>query len=97
MISFLYKIFRFLFFPIIFLADYLQTNLASRFTPMNMGPVAEEDYSNFIKKNINKKKYVLDFGCGTGFFSKLFNSKKYLGVDININFVSVAKKKKSRL
>ena len=93
MISFLYKIFRFILFPIILLADFLQTNLASRFTPMNMGPVSEDDYSNFIKRNINKNKYVLDFGCGTGFFAKLFNSKKYLGVDINKNFVSVAKNK----
>ena len=93
MISFLYKIFRKILFPIIFFADLLQNNLTSIFTPMNMGPVSEDNYSLFIKKNINKKQFVLDFGSGTGFFSKLFDPKKYLGVEINENFVNVSNKK----
>ena len=35
---------------------------------MNMGPVSENNYSIHIKKNINNKKFVLDFGSGAGFF-----------------------------
>ena len=73
MINFLYKIFRTILFPIIYLADFLQNNLTSIFTPMNMGPVSTSNYSSFIKKHIHKKNFVLDFGCGAGFFSKLFD------------------------
>ena len=96
MIFSLSKIFRFIFYPLIFFADFLQTNFTSKFTPMNMGPVAKDNYSKFIKKNIIKNSYVLDFGCGTGFFAKLFNPKKYLGVEINKNFVSVARQVNSK-
>ena len=49
MIFFLYKIFRKILFPVIFFADFLQNNLTSIFTPMNMGPVSENNYSLFIK------------------------------------------------
>ena len=93
MINYLYNFFRILFYPIIILANFLQNNLTTFFTPMNMGPVAENSYLFFIKKNIDKKEFVLDFGSGAGFFSKLFDPKKYLGTEININFVKVAKKK----
>ena len=93
MINFLYFFFRRIFFPIIFLANFLQNNLTSFFSPMNMGPVSDDDYSSYIKKNINKKKFILDFGSGAGFFAHLFDSKKYLGVDINKNFVKVSREK----
>lgn len=92
MIRFLYKLFRFILTPLIFFADLLQNNLTSIFTPMNMGPVSEDSYLLYIKKNIKKKDYVLDFGSGAGFFSNIFNPNKYLGVEINNNFVAVAKK-----
>tara|TARA_B100001057_G_scaffold283490_1_gene283854 strand:+ start:80 stop:715 length:636 start_codon:yes stop_codon:yes gene_type:complete len=94
MINFLYKIIRILLYPIILLADFLQNNLTSKFTPMNMGPVSEDSYSSYIKNNINKKYYVLDFGSGAGYFSSLFNPKKYLGVEINKNFVNFSRKNK---
>ena len=93
MINYLYKIFRFILFPLIFLANFLQNKLTSFFTPMNMGPVSKNDYSLHIKKNISNKNFVLDFGSGAGFFSRLFNSKKYLGVDINKNFIKVSRTK----
>ena len=93
MINYLYKIFRFILFPLIFLANFLQNRLTSLFTPMNMGPVSKKDYSLHIKKNISNKNFVLDFGSGAGFFSRLFNSKKYLGVDINKNFIKVSRTK----
>ncbi len=93
MINFLYKLFRFLLFPLIYSANFLQNNVTSYFTPMNMGPVAKGSYSDFIKSRIKKKNYILDFGSGAGFFSKLFDNKKYLGVDINENFINVSRKK----
>ena len=96
MINLLYKIFRFILFPIIYFADFLQNNLTSFFSPMNMGPVSEDEYSQHIKKNISKKNYVLDFGSGAGFFSNLFNPNKYLGVDINKNFIRVSKIKNQK-
>ena len=40
---------------------------------MNMGPVAEDSYSLFIKNNVEKNKFILDFGSGAGFFANLFN------------------------
>jgi|TARA_Y100000389_G_C17387212_1_gene477754 SAM-dependent methyltransferase len=94
--DFLYKIFRFFLLPLILLANFLQNNLASIFTPMNMGPVSEDSYSLYIKKNIKNKNFVLDFGSGAGFFSKLFKPNKYLGVEINKNFVDVSRKKNKK-
>ncbi len=96
MINLFYKIFRLLFLPIIYLANFLQNNLTSYFTPMNMGPVAEDSYSLFIKKNIGKNKFTLDFGSGAGFFANLFNPEKYLGVEINKKFVQVSKNKNKK-
>ena len=63
---------------------------------MNMGPVSEYEYSKNINMNISKKNYVLDFGSGAGFFSNLFNPNKYLGVDINKNFIRVSKIKNQK-
>ena len=87
-----YKLTRFFLFPIILLADYLQTNYTKYFTPMNMGPVNEPIWKKTILKYLNSKNYVLDYGCGVGFFCKLFNSKKYVGLEINKNFIIRAKK-----
>ena len=87
----IYIIFRFFLYPIIFVADFLQNKFTSIFVPMNMGPVSEDNYSLLIKKNINQKYFVLDFGCGVGFFSRLFNPNKYLGVDVNLSFIKNSK------
>lgn len=89
----LYKIFRFILYPAIYTANFLQNNFTNSFTPMNVGPVAEDSYGLFIKRNFNKNDYVLDFGSGAGFFSTLFDKKKYLGVEINKNFVLTSRKK----
>ena len=62
--------------PVIMLADLLQTNFTKYFTPMNMGPVTEPLYTEEIKKFFSKKDLVLDYGCGVGFFSKIFNKRK---------------------
>jgi len=58
-----------------------------------MGSVSEKSYADFIKKNFNKNDYVLDFGSGAGFHSTLFDKNKYLGVEINKNFVLTSRKK----
>ena len=94
--KFLYPIFRTLLYPLIILANFLQNNFTSFFQPMNMGPTSKDSYANFIKKNFNQKNYVLDFGCGAGFFSQLFNPKKYLGVEINKSFLNTSKIRNSK-
>lgn len=88
-----YKIFRFILYPLIYLANFIQNNFSDFFTPMNMGSVSEKSYADFIKKNFNKNDYVLDFGSGAGFHSTLFDKNKYLGVEINKNFVLTSRKK----
>jgi len=93
MISIHYKVVRFLLYPIIYLADFMQNNFTAFFSPMNIGPVAKPAYAKFIKENFKKNDYVLDFGSGAGYFSTLFDKKKYLGVEINKNFVQTSKKK----
>ena len=92
MIKHIYKIVRFVLYPIIFTANYMQNNFTNFFTPMNLGPVSRPEYSIFIKKNFKKNDFVLDYGCGAGFFCNLFDKKKYLGVEINSSFVKTAKK-----
>lgn len=53
----------------------------------------------FIKQVIrkefgfSKRAGVLDLGCGTGTLSGLFNKKEYLGVDIDKDSISIARKK----
>lgn len=93
MIKYAYKTVRFILYPVIFLADFLQNTFTKTFTPMNLGPVSSPVYAHNIKKNFKKNDYVLDFGCGAGFFSVVFDKKNYLGVEINKNFVDTAKQK----
>ena len=64
----IYKITRFFLFPLIIIADYLQTNYTKNFTPMNMGPVTDPVWKKTILKYLSKKNYVIDYGCGVGFF-----------------------------
>ena len=87
-----YKITRFFLFPLIIIADYLQTNCTKNFTPMNMGPVADPIWRKTILKHLSKKNFVIDYGCGVGFFCRLFDSKKYIGLEVNKNFIERAKK-----
>ena len=87
-----YRITRFILYPIIFIADFLQNNFTKYFTLMNVGPVSTKNWSDLISKYFTKKDYILDFGCGVGFFSKHFHHKKYIGIDVNKEFILNAKK-----
>ena len=42
-----------------------------------------------------KNKYILDYGCGTGYFAQLFrnHSKSVAGCDISSNMLSFAREK----
>ena len=92
LIKALYKFFRFILFPIIIIADFFQNNFTKYFTPMNMGPVTSKGWSDLIRKFLLKNDFVLDYGCGVGYFCRLFNHKKYIGLDINKSFIKHAKK-----
>ncbi len=46
---------------------------------------------NILKKELDIKKKTLDFGCGIGQYSYLFDD--YLGVDINEDNINFAKRK----
>jgi len=93
---YIYKITRLTLMPLIIVADFLQTHLTKHFTPMNMGPVSTDKFKKFLKDSFKKNSYILDFGCGVGYFSELFNPKKYIGIDINKNFIKLAKSRYSK-
>ena len=84
---------RLFLFPIIIIADFFQNYFTKYFTPMNMGPVSTDKFKKFLKSCFKQKSFVLDFGCGAGYFSTLFNPKKYVGIDINKSFINLAKTK----
>lgn len=41
---------------------------------------------------LDEKKKVLDFGCGTGLYAKIFNPNNYLGLEIDKKRIKIAKK-----
>lgn len=51
-----------------------------------------------IRENISssKIKFILDYGCGGGEFSNVFEDSYYVGVDTNFNFLDSAKKKHNK-
>ncbi|MBM7624443.1 class I SAM-dependent methyltransferase [Sporohalobacter salinus] len=49
--------------------------------------------NDLLKENFTfENKKILDFGCGVGSTSSIFNSKNYLGVDINQKRIEYAQK-----
>ena len=87
----LYHISRFFLKPLIIPLDYLQTKFTKYFSLMNIGTTSTSTYNKMIKALFNKKDFVLDCGCGIGHFAKLFDTNKYIGLDINSNFIIQAK------
>ena len=54
-----------------------------------------DDYKNekrVISENFSKDKKTLDFGCGIGQFSALFDSQGYYGVDTDIKYINFCRK-----
>ena len=85
----LYKITRFFLKPLIIFVDFLQNNFTKNFALMNIGTTEMQSYKELISSFFKKKDFILDCGCGVGHFSKLFSSKKYIGIEINDNFVKI--------
>jgi SAM-dependent methyltransferase len=50
-----------------------------------------KDEKKIISENFKKEKITLDFGCGIGQFSKLFNSKNYHGCDTDEVYINFCK------
>ncbi len=52
------------------------------------------DYTDLIKKHVNKNSVVLDLGCGSGRLTKSINSivKKIVGIDFSDELIKSAKK-----
>ncbi len=50
------------------------------------------DEKNIIRKYFNKNRITLDFGCGAGQFSILFDPKYYYGIDTDIKYINFCKK-----
>ena len=55
-----------------------------------MGPVRNPGWKKIILKYLKKNDFILDYGCGVGFFSRLFNKKIYY-TEINQKFLTQAK------
>ncbi len=51
---------------------------------------------SIIQEHIPKNANVLDFGCGTGQYSGLFEDNKYVGVDVHGPHLNYAKKQFSK-
>lgn len=50
-----------------------------------------QDEKNIISENFRKDKQTLDFGCGIGQFSILFNPKNYHGADTDQKYINFCK------
>ena len=48
---------------------------------------------SMIRENLDDKGDILDIGCGTGYFSRLFKFSKYVGIDSSLKYVGFANKK----
>jgi len=48
---------------------------------------------SMIRENLSDNGSVLDIGCGTGYFSRLFKNAKYVGIDSSEEYVSFANRK----
>lgn len=91
----IFYFFRILFYPVREIIYLIQSKYIRFFNLMDLGATQEPNWKKYIKENINPNHNVLDYGCGTGNFSGIFEKEKYLGIDINKNFISYAKLKYS--
>ena len=52
------------------------------------------DEKKILLKNLDKDKKTLDFGCGSGQFSVIFNPKNYYGADTSMKYIRFCKDKR---
>mgnify|MGYP001614894368 FL=1 len=52
------------------------------------------DEKRILLKNLDRDKKTLDFGCGSGQFSVIFNPEKYYGVDTSSKYINFCKDKR---
>ena len=88
----IYTYTRLLLFPVIITANFFQNYFTKYFTPMNMVPFQLISLKIF-KKLFYGKVIRIRFWLWSGLFSSLFDSKKYVGIDINKSFINLAKTK----
>ena len=50
-----------------------------------------KDEKEIISKNSDRDKKTLDFGCGIGQFSVMFNQNNYYGVDLDEKYINFCK------
>ena len=51
-----------------------------------------KDEKKMISSNLERNKTTLDFGCGIGQFSIMFNPSDYYGVDLDSKYIEFCKK-----
>ena len=56
-------------------------------------PLQGKNTFDFVSDHYQKGDRVLDFGCGIGSNSKLFNSENYIGVEVDKSRVESARLK----
>jgi|SRR3989344_2970086 len=52
------------------------------------------DEKRILLKNLGKDKKTLDFGCGSGQFSVIFDPKNYYGTDTSMKYIRFCKNKR---
>ncbi len=67
----IYKLTRTFLYPVIFLADFFQTNFTKYFTPMNVGPVRDPNWKKVILKYLKKKRFYIRLWMWGWFFFKI--------------------------
>jgi hypothetical protein len=76
------------------LREFGENDFRSMYWGDKEGKGAKKRYSQMKEYYNWDSKSVLEIGCGWGsFFDFGFSCKKYLGIDINTNFISLAKEK----
>lgn len=75
--------------------SYLKNEDRSKIVAWNVTNSQEKNFK-LISDNINKDESLLDFGCGIGDLINYLNKNdklpsKYMGLDININYINMAK------
>lgn len=73
---------------------FSNTRLFEKFRDILHNRFVEE--KKILRRELSPKKKTLDFGCGVGQYSMLFDKKYYFGVDIEESNINFAKKKFDR-